>query len=198
LCDELMQIIDFPNSKWPMSEVLLRNVLADLYVPENGKCKERTPEEQIKVERILSTTNEKGWHPLLINRANSNDIDSLMRNILGSEFRGKYEKPQIPEWQWKEGSAWMLYEHLDKKTTLSELCDLIEAEGWKVPVLVKKIPEGCQIREHAKPFVWRNKLLAVGIRNWKMPDEERPQSNDSSEAGPSKRRLRKNQLCTLF
>jgi hypothetical protein len=196
LCDELLQKIDFAD-EWRMSEALLRNLLAELYVPRNRECKGRTDEEQIRVERILSRTNEEGWHPLLINRANSYDLEPLLRNILGTEFRGKYKKPRSPEWKWEMISKEMLKQH-HKKTTLSELCDLIEAAGLKVPVLVKKIPKNCRIREHAKPFIWRNKLLAVGIRNWKMPDEERPQSNESSEAGPSKRRLRENKLCTLL
>jgi hypothetical protein len=171
-----------------------------LYVPENGKCKERTYEEQIRVERILCRSNDRGWPLLLINAPCSEDFEQLLRNILGSKFSSEKEKPRIPEWQWREDSSVedLLKEHRDKKTTLSELCDLIKAKGLKVPVLVENIPKNCQIREHAKPFVWRNKLLAVGIRNWKMPDEERPQSNDSSEAGPSKSKLRKDQLCTLL
>jgi hypothetical protein len=248
LCEELLLILDIPNYKWQMTDVLgefyvprpgkykermdeeqnwvetkmfefldsssdfwkstsfesgcvLRNLLAELYVPENGKYKKRTEEEQIRVERILSTTNEKGWPPLIIDASYRRAFESLLRNLLGSEFRSEREEPKIPEWQWNF-MGWLNVHH-DKKTTLSEFCYLIEAKGLKVPVLVENIPEGCQIREHAKPFIWRNKLLAVGIRNWKMPDdenttEERPQSDDLSEAGPSNSRLRKNKLCTLL
>jgi hypothetical protein len=159
------------------------------------------PSAPVRVEKLYSATNDKGW-PFLLLLVYDWLFEDVLRNILGSEFRATYEKPQIPEWQWKEDSVWkLLKEHRGEETTLSDLCDKIDERGWKVPVLVEEIPEGCLIRKLAKPFIWRNKLLAVGIRNWQMPTKDgsnlattkRPPCEDWSESevplkyGPSKK-----------
>jgi hypothetical protein len=136
-------------------EMLCRNFLGEFYVPEAGIAKEREQDEQILVEELLGLPGMKRLPPLLI-AAKLDVVESfeiVLRNLLGSNYKSEEE---IPGRQWMKKC---IQKAIRANDTFRDVCEAIEDSGEKVPVL----SENCNSDSN---LVWKNKPLAIGLRDW--------------------------------